>query len=676
MKKIQLFFAVIVLLHTAVQAQDISTDTMLCGVRQPNYFYGHWYDTADWYLFPDTHRVGANDFSLVRCEDPMGHFADVIQQYAPYPIRITGLWAMLSQYLTGMPQNPSEYWAPVADTTRLPEYLYLYVRDSNPRPCGELGCSYFLTRIATARWDTAQPKMMCFRTTADGRYPNAYCHVYEAYFDTVLTIQGEFWIGASTYNNSYNNIHQNGPIGYQHRPSNYVCFWAYNYRGDSLRFNPYAHYTVTTSFDSSTADGPWITRLRECAFYGPYGAIIDGQQRYMETASADSAQGMAGYSAYYPDSTYQTITAMPMKCYTFSHWNDGVTDNPRTVYVTSDTMFTAYFKPAKICGVMVRSSDTDMGSATRLLRRRVQPGDLLPPGSDPYYITVPGDSTYCERDEVIFRAKANEGYVFCRWSNGSSDNPLIITVHSDTMLTAYFAPEGMHMVSAQSNNNNAGHVTGAGNYPSCDTAWLTAVVDDSNYLFRHWSNGSTENPLAVVYTGDTMLTAYFTTLEMYHVEAQCNDDAMGHVVGTGTYYEGDEAVLTAVPTDERYLFDHWSTGSTANPLRVVVLSDMVVTAYFVPNPDYEGIDGTEEPQRVFTLSPNPARRQVEVRLSREAEAGTVLRLRDAAGHEVVGREVAAGTKSLTVDLAALPKGAYFVTLATPEGSATQKLVVE
>ena len=79
----------------------------------------------------------------------------------------------------------------IMDTNRLPEYLYLYVRDTKvelPIPGKE---SYFLKRVASVRWDTAHPKLMCLIQDADGRWTTrVYCPVYEALFDTVYTMYG------------------------------------------------------------------------------------------------------------------------------------------------------------------------------------------------------------------------------------------------------------------------------------------------------------------------------------------------------------------------------------------------------------------------------------------------------------------------------------------------------
>ena len=44
----------------------------------------------------------------------------------------------------------------------------------------------------------------------------------------------------------------------------------------------------------------------------------------------------------------KTLTATPNICYRFVSWNDGNTDNPRTIMVTSDTSFTAIFESVEL----------------------------------------------------------------------------------------------------------------------------------------------------------------------------------------------------------------------------------------------------------------------------------------------------------------------------------------
>ena len=102
------------------------------------------------------------------------------------------------------------------------------------------------------------------------------------------------------------------------------------------------------------------------------------------------------------------------------------------------------------------------------------------------------------------------------------------------------------------------------------------------YKFSHWrEDGGIHATRSVYIVWDTTrYTAVFELAARCRVEGRSNDEAMGYVtVGDSVYYEGDTAVLEAYAA-EGYVFDHWSTGDTANPLRIVVTGNMVVTAYF------------------------------------------------------------------------------------------------
>jgi hypothetical protein len=78
----------------------------------------------------------------------------------------------------------------------------------------------------------------------------------------------------------------------------------------------------------------------------------------------------------------------------------------------------------------------------------------------------------------------------------------------------------------------------------------------------------------------------------------------------------------------------------------------------------------------FTLSPNPATGSVHCVWEGETFPGGVLTMTDAAGREVLRRELAPQTRDFTFSVAELPAGTYFVTLATAEGSSTKKLVIK
>ena len=93
--------------------------------------------------------------------------------------------------------------------------------------------------------------------------------------------------------------------------------------------------------------------------------------------------------------------------------------------------------------------------------------------------------------------------------------------------------------------------------------------------------------------------------------------------------------------------------------------------------DTTGIARVAKPTVPFTLTPNPTTGKVTVTVAQPAPK-CELTLRDAAGHEVLRKELSTFNSQLstTLDLRHLPAGAYFVTLSTPTASSTQRLVVK
>lgn len=520
MKKIFITLLMLVMLSGATQAQQpvrISTDTLPCGVRQPNYYYSSWYDTLDWYLYGsalDSFQVVFNDTFLLPFDPdgfewdsyggPCGH-TFVFQQYTPGPLRIRGLWAMVSQYKGGDPKRPTFLdYVPLKDSARMPEYMYLYTpRDTSQHFQNYGSGELLLDRIATVRWDTAHPKMMCFQKTLDPAFADArsYCHVYEAMFDTVQVLEGEFWIGGSNY--SCVGYHPGGPgvpdSRYDCFPTTYVAF------GGDHPLSRYVSRPYSFSALSLGPDGPHGGFFMRMFRYGPFGVITD-DQRYVEVATNNPEQGIGQFSAFYPDSSYQTITAVPNRGFRFDHWNDSVTDNPRIVFVTSDTVFTAHFEP----------------------------------------------------------------------------------------------------------------------------------------------------------------------IPQYEVEVESSDQELGYVSGRGTYYEGDTVVVEAVPHSGNH-FKWWSDSVTANPRSIVVTQDTLLVAIFGRGP--LSVREAEATGVAFRLVPNPASSAVRCETGGEGFGGGVLTLSDATGREVLQCELAAGTRTLTIDVAELPSGTYFVTLTTAKGTSTQKLVI-
>ena len=90
--------------------------------------------------------------------------------------------------------------------------------------------------------------------------------------------------------------------------------------------------------------------------------IIDDTECYtVETESEDETEGYVSGAGSYPEGTTVVIEAVPNEGYEFDCWDDGSTENPRTVTVQSGSTYRASFRhatavrPATIEGLRVEN---------------------------------------------------------------------------------------------------------------------------------------------------------------------------------------------------------------------------------------------------------------------------------------------------------------------------------
>ena len=383
------------------------------------------------------------------------------------------------------------------------------------------------------------------------------------------------------------------------------------------------------------------------------------------TLTTDNGRYTHCGSAYY---AYEYLPVVPMHVYNwgmvqYPSWNPVPRWwrlkewNPETRHWTNfnqtvnSPMFGFYFPIVDYAELIVTSADTAMGTA--------------------------GPVAHVARNTAQdIWAAPKRGYRFSHWQEDWSPYATrsVYIWQDTTRFTAVFEPLALYRVEGESDDETMGYVTvGDSMYYEGDTAVLEAYAA-GGMKFRHWSNGSTENPLRIVVTSDTVLTAHFSPLEQYRVEGVSSDDAKGYVVvDDSIHFEDDTATLMAIPTGGRYVFSSWSTGDTANPLRIVVVSDTTVMAFFASRG--VGVATVGDGGATFVLMPNPARGQTTVTLA-EGFGGGTLRMQDAAGREVLRRELSRGTRTSVLKVAELPAGTYFVTLTTTEGTSTQRLVIK
>ena len=127
-----------------------------------------------------------------------------------------------------------------------------------------------------------------------------------------------------------------------------------NNPGNFTTWEAVPNSTTWTSYSSEVPMGTQYVAFRyygNNSYYSYIDDIILRWARYTITAaSSNTAHGQATRTGIYNYGATATLTATPNACYQFSQWNDGNTDNPRTITVTGDSTFTATFVPATLTG--------------------------------------------------------------------------------------------------------------------------------------------------------------------------------------------------------------------------------------------------------------------------------------------------------------------------------------
>ena len=225
--------------------------------------------------------------------------------------------------------------------------------------------------------------------------------------------------------------------------------------------------------------------------------------------------------------------------------------------------------------------------------------------------------------------------------------------------------DSLYQVRGLTSNSTRGVVTGSGYYPDSVYTALYARAN-TGYRFSHWDDGDTTNPRQVFVLGDTTFTAYFDSLQLFHLDVSSSNPEWGLAHGSGAYYEGDVATLTAVPRWDCH-FVRWSDGDATNPRQVVVTQDSSIVAIFTN--DTVGIETVPE-RRGLRLSPNPAAERIEIAVERADHYTATI-------YTVTGalwlREEFDG-KAGSVDISVLTPGTYLLRLEAKGFSASETFI--
>lgn len=186
----------------------------------------------------------------------------------------------------------------------------------------------------------------------------------------------------------------------------------YNYNEIAeISATPAEHYHFQFWNDGNTDNPRNITVTEDAAFV----AYFSIDQYAVTTDVDDASHGTVSGAGQYQYNANAIIYAVANRGYAFTQWQDGNTDNPRTVVVTEDVTFTASFEDLPQYTVTVLANDDEFG-------------------------TVEGSGSYYEGEIVRIKAIPNAGYAFSQWQDGNTQNPRSITVDGDATYAAIFVP--------------------------------------------------------------------------------------------------------------------------------------------------------------------------------------------------------------------------------------------
>ena len=450
-------------------------------------------------------------------------------------------------------------------------------------------------------------------------------------------------------------------------------------------------------------------------------------QYTLTVVSNNTAWGTVSGGGTYNAGATATLTATAATGYHFVQWQDGNTQNPRTVAVTGNATYTATFaadaapQPGDTCAITSFPYTMDFeGGVTCWSLRDYNQNDttwgiingygyngsrcayvLYQAQADDWLMTprvaVAGTYTVSWKTRAM---SANYPETYQVWAMGSDTSVMIYsetlsdTTYVDRMAT-FTVPAGdsvlvmwryvsadmyalfldnvtisqgvaQYTITANSSNAAWGTVSGGGTYNEGATATLTATAA-TGYRFVSWQDGNTQNPRTVTVTGNATYTATFEAIPptQYTLTVVSNNTAWGTVSGGGTYNAGATATLTATAATG-YHFVSWQDGNTENPRTVTVTANATYVATFADN---VGIDDVEASS--LSVAPNPATVFVEVG---GLKAGSSVSLVDING-KVCYRGTAENGK-LTLDVSGLAAGVYFVHVSDGTETAVRKLVVK
>ena len=251
----------------------------------------------------------------------------------------------------------------------------------------------------------------------------------------------------------------------------------------TLTATPNENYTFLCWSDGIASNPRTVTVTGNANYKAMF--HLNGTPEYTITVvSNNPTWGTVTGGGTYPQGSIAEISATPNEGAVFTGWDDGNTDNPRSIVVTQDMEFMAIFSKTETYTITVRPENPLLG-------------------------TTYGSGEYALNQVVNIGATPIAGYYFSGWQDGNMDNPRTIIVTGDAVYTASFSQEPVltYTVTVLCDETQ-GFILGAGTYIAGSIATIAAIPADG-FVFVRWSDGTTNNPKQIIVDEDIVLAAFF-----------------------------------------------------------------------------------------------------------------------------------------------------------------------
>ena len=336
-------------------------------------------------------------------------------------------------------------------------------------------------------------------------------------------------------------------------------------------------YTIEMQFPVFGADELTVTKSAKAKTFG---------EILFEVATEPNVPGWgttSGDSKVVHGTTVE-ITATPNYGYKFVSWDDGVTDNPRTVTVTDALHYKAIFEKDKF-GVNVNVAlQLDNPSYSNITHAN--------------YGSVGGAATYEYLDVATLTATpSSANYYFAGWDDngdGEIDNTNAtrpITVDKTYNIKAIFKPT-KYTITVKSSNSTYGTAqvqqgTSKGNQIVAEYGSAIQLVattkDNVLYIFSKWSNNSAQETTTVQVNGSQEYIANFIP-NTYSVTFK-NGNSVVHTTNVirNASIDGSKRYISSSmpssnPSQNGATFDKWVYNGATFNAATVVKSNITVSA--------------------------------------------------------------------------------------------------